>query len=74
MELSRAEKVIIYVIGTCEELKKKGLLAGGNVGLGKEGQKTFEQLKACDFKPTPEEMTSTLAYIQSGMLNKAMTE
>lgn len=67
-QLDRMEKVIVYVIGTLEELKEKGLVEGPEP-LTESGRAVFAELKEQKFTPTEDEINQVMAFIMSGGLN-----
>lgn len=64
-EDERGQQVMLYVIGTCQDLKTKGLLDGG-FNLSPEGYQEYQQLKESGFRPTEDEMQATMVFLQSG--------
>jgi hypothetical protein len=63
-KMSRPAKVILFCVGTMEDLKAKGLLKGGMLGMTKEkGEEAFATLKAEGFRPTNEEIEDCVAFL-----------
>lgn len=63
--LKRDEQVLIFVIGTAEGLKAKGLLTGGPADLAPAGRAEYERLKASGFRPTDEEIQAAMRFLCS---------
>lgn len=58
-KLTRKENVLIYVVGTIDGLRDKGLVQGGCT-LGAAGAAIFRQLKDSGFRPTNAEMDEAM--------------
>jgi len=64
-DMPRGLKVMIYVVGTLNELKALGLVRGPD-RLTVNGEMYFTILKAQGFEPTTEEMQEALEVIKEG--------
>lgn len=62
--MTHGAKVVMFVIGTCMELKAKGLLQGGT-DLTPDGVNAFLALKASGFEPTEAEIDATMFRLQN---------
>lgn len=60
----RERQVILFAMGTLEDLKAAGLLDGGAYKLAESGRLDFEQMKAASFTVTEHEMRQAIVCIQ----------
>lgn len=63
--LTHESKVMLYVIGVMDDLKRHGLVEGGH-DISDEGRETLEQLRASGFKPTDDEMQAAVRVLRRG--------
>lgn len=56
----RASNVIIYALGVIEDLKRDGLISGGQYQLGEGGRLKYQELLDSGFAPTENEMTQAM--------------
>lgn len=63
-ELSHDAKVMLFAIGILNDLRDKGLVAGG-IDLSEHGQRNFELLKASGFQPSEMELKGAVAHLCS---------
>jgi hypothetical protein len=61
-ELDHHAKVMLWVIGHCNSLVEKGLLAGGP-SMTPEGKVIFEELLASDFTITAQERDDAMRVL-----------
>ncbi len=70
VEIPHVAKVIIYVVGALDRLKRDGLLDGGTHQLSDSGRSQYEALLVAGFTPTTAEIHAAMAFLQSrGMEN-----
>lgn len=60
----RNSKVIIYCMGTLDEMVQYGLLTQGSLMLSKNGREDYKQLIEEGFCPTEEEFKNGIKHIQ----------
>lgn len=60
-EMTREQKVFVYVIKTFNELVKKGLMKGGSFQVTEEGLKQIE-----GFEPTDDELRECIEHMRAG--------
>lgn len=65
-DLTREEKVSLYVIGILDGLKHKGLVKGGWCQISEDGEKTLAALRASGFQPTSEEIEGCMTVLKYG--------
>ena len=63
-KVDRIKKVIVYTIGSLDELIDIGLVTGGQHTLSEEGKKMLKELDESDFKPTDDEVRTAIAFLQ----------
>lgn len=61
IELTREQKVILYVINTLNTLVEQGLLEGGCFELSEEAKQIVEEM---DFEPTEKEIEKVMIYFK----------
>jgi hypothetical protein len=59
-QLTRQQKIILFVIVHINDLREAGMLAGGRINATEKTRAAVEQMQAEGFKPTPEEIRLTL--------------
>ena len=72
-EESRAFDVMLFVIGTCDDLKRDGYLTGGP-SLSEKGYADYQSLKESGFEPTEEEVKHKMAFLMSDKAVEIMRE
>lgn len=70
-EMTRGEKTMLYVIGTLNDLRSRGLVAGG-FDLSTIGNEAYKSLVASGFKPTDEEITDVMIFLTSNELDEEL--
>jgi hypothetical protein len=63
-DLTREAQVLMYVVGTLDGLKAKGLVQGGRFQVGAAGKDEFDDMVASGFSPTQAEIEMVLGFLQ----------
>ena len=63
-KIERIKKVIIYTIGSLDELRDIGLVTGGQHTLSEEGKEKLKELEKSGFKPSDDETRKAIAFLQ----------
>lgn len=73
-EYHRQALLVIYVMGLLEEMVEIGVVQGGTIGLSDKAKLVFAEIREDpNFKPTDEEVESTLAsIIREDQMNAAL--
>lgn len=64
-DLTNEQKVMFYTIYWMEELKKKGLMIGGNTEITAKGKILAKELMDSGYRPTPEELGEAIKILTS---------
>lgn len=62
-DMTRQEKVALFVVGTLDDLKAGGLVDGGRFQCTKSGREKYELLKADGFSPTKQEINDCMSEV-----------
>lgn len=60
MELTKNQKLVFYVIGMLDELKKMGILKDGAYELSGKGVHCFDELISSKYRPSLDEITEVI--------------
>lgn len=72
-DLNDDQKLMIYALGTLEELRAKGLIKGGTA-LSPGGAAVYEKLKATGYEPNGADLSEALLMLKSEGLAPDVTD
>ena len=61
-EMERKAKILLYVIGTLQDLKQEGMVSGG-ANLSEKGYQAYLGLRNAGFRPNDAELKSCMRYL-----------
>lgn len=63
LDKERAKKIILYIMGIITDMKNKGIQFNSDLNLTEDGIKEYKKLISDNFKPTENEITQCLEYL-----------